>query len=71
MTPEPFSGKVRFNLIEKQEEGIRGGKGHLKGNQGWGREKKRMFKFARFVSAPTMLWVSLCLSIILHFFPEH
>lgn len=40
VTPEPFSGKVRFNLTEKQEEGDKGGKGHLKGNLGWGRGKK-------------------------------
>lgn len=36
VTPEPFSGKVRFNLIEKLVEGIKGGKGHLRGSPGLG-----------------------------------
>lgn len=41
VTPEPFSGKVRFNLTEKQKEGRRGARGTLGGEQDGGREKKK------------------------------
>lgn len=61
MTPEPFSGKVRFNLSEKQEEGSKGVGGTLKGiwDGGRGKKKKRMSEFALLASTLSMLYVSL------------
>lgn len=67
MTPEPFSGKVRFNLAEKQKEGRRGVRGTLRGIWDGGRGKIRMSEFALLVSVLPMLYVSLSLSIFFLF----
>lgn len=64
VTPEPFSGKVRFNLAEKQKEGRRGVWGTLRGIWDGGRGKIRMSEFAQLVSVLPMLYVSLSIFLL-------